>query len=540
MNRPARKRVAFLCRGTTLPRWQAKAIRQVLEIPGVQLAGLGMPHPAHAEAETGGLRGRLRRRILELLSSSALVQENISDIAPPSLTIEFDGLVPTGGDVRRLADLGAEVVFSFLPVQQEIETASTLPIWQILINGRSVNAQGSAELSAALLTERTARVAMLQVGRKLGAEIELSLKKADGRPTIDTLLHGASWLPAMWLVSGERGAENDRSMSSIKEHLSAEKEESIISFVRILLQLEVLRMRAERSMLPSAGTWNVGLLYQPIATLLEPEPNLNVRWLSSPSTGNHRLEPFGYIAPDGQLNVLYRKRDRTKEFSVVARLRPKSDSVLKRSRSMLSTQRDLEYPFVLERPEGAFAVIGYPHQGCTELFQVASTNDGLDHVKILLDRALSSPTLIEHEGRWWLFGTDPDAPDNILLAFHSERFDGPYTAHTLNPLKTGSVGTRPAGTMFRRGNELWRPTLDPSEPDTSAVILNKIVVLTPDEFQEVPGNRIAGFRGSVYGHGVRTIAAMGDITLIDGIRLNTPTAPASSKERRERHSDEDE
>lgn len=519
-NRPI-KRLAFLCPGTDLPRWQGQAMRQVLTIPGVELVGLGLPLHARTEDHPGGLLGYLQRRNLALLSGSALLPDDISEIRTSAPLIEFADSRPSASEVQQMSAWNADAIFSFLPEPYQGQVYENLPIWQFLLNEQPMDGRGSVNLSSAILRQTNARAKLIGLNGAVGAEAEFSVKRDDGTLGIDTLLHGASWLPAKLVM--ERSIELNENIN--KASYTAIEQTSITSEVSFFLRCELMRWRAERNKSSVPGSWNIGILHQPISALLEPEPSMNIRWLSAPSNGNQRMEPFGYTAPDGQLNVLYRKKDRSKAFDTVARLRPKSDSVLKRSRSMLTTQADLEYPFVLERPDGAYVVIGYPHQGRTELFKVASTNDGLDHLKILLHRALSSPTLTEFDGRWWLFGTDPDAADTVLLAFHSDRFSGPYTAHTRNPLKIGPVGTRPAGTMFMHEGALWRPALDPTLTDSTAVILNKVEVLTPDEFLETPFKRIDGFRGTVYGNGVRTLCAMGDITLIDGVRLATPSRP---------------
>ena len=66
--------------------------------------------------------------------------------------------------------------------------------------------------------------------------------------------------------------------------------------------------------------------------------------------------------------------------------------------------------------------------------------------------------------------------------------------------------------------DLWRPTRDASTPGTDHVTLNRITTLTTKEFKEEVGKRIEGFPGTAYAKGIRTLCAMGDITLIDGLR----------------------
>jgi len=524
-------RIAFLLPGTTLPSWQVNAMRHAMEIPGVRLVVMGIPGLVSSEHLTGGIRGYLEKRALDLLCSKAHLREDASDLLgqTPVVAIGSDGLTPA--DLAQFNPYEPEMTFSFLPPFAPSSVQNEQPIWQFNIAGRGLLPTGLPVMGSHLLAGPSARTALVGVDGKTGLGLDISLTDQQGARSIDALLYGAAWLPARMIV--ERVMNIGSTSNEITN--SIDDEVSMMQLANLTIRLEIARWQRRNEIEGATGSWNIGILYQPITVLLEEEPSMNVRWLPSPSTGNHRMEPFGYTAEDGQLNVIYRKKSKAKEHDTLARLRPKSDSVLKRSRSMLSTQADLEYPFVVERPDGAYVIVSYPHQGRTELFKVAPTNDQLHHIKILMNRAISSPTLTEHEGRWWLFGTDPDAPDNILLAFHSPDFDGPFQPHTLNPIKVGSVGVRPAGTFFRNGEQLWRPTLDKSETDTMAVILAQVEDLTPTSFREKTGKRVAGFWGSVYGHGVRTLSTMGDITLIDGVRLaNRPKSATEPKQPRER------
>lgn len=286
-----------------------------------------------------------------------------------------------------------------------------------------------------------------------------------------------------------------------------------------------------------AGDWNIGLLHQPIHVLLDEDASMNVRWFPPPSSSKGRMEPFGYFAADGELNVLYHKADGNTGGNSIARLRPKPDNILKRSRVMLEVERDHAYPYVV-------LVNGVPHvlrtvrsEGSTGLYRVNDTNDGLDPVAVLLDVALHSPTLFEHDGRWWLMGTQDPLRDAALFAYHGASPTGPFTPHLFNPVKCDVRSARPAGTPFAHEGVLWRPALDVSDPQRPAVVLNKVLSLSPDTFAEEPGRMLEGFTSTAYGRGVRTLCAMGEVTLVDGLRspvLSASKANAGRSKRRKR------
>lgn len=306
--------------------------------------------------------------------------------------------------------------------------------------------------------------------------------------------------------------------------------------IRMLIRgLKRRLMEARPAARYTSGPYNIGILHQPIHVLLEEEGSRNVRWLPTPSKGKSRLEPFGYIGHDGELNALFRKCDEDGTEGVIARVRPKPDNILKRSRVMLDEGDDSGYPFTLEVDGVVHVVISSMRDRTIRLDRVNTANDGFETGPCLIREALHAPTLFRHEGRWWLMGTSDPLPNALLRAWHAESIEGPYIEHGHGPLKCDVRSSRPAGTPFVHNGELYRPALDGSRPEKPAVVINRIVHLDTERFHEEVVQRITGFNASAYGAGVRTISAMGGITLVDGLRsavVSGKKANASSSKRR--------
>jgi hypothetical protein len=64
----------------------------------------------------------------------------------------------------------------------------------------------------------------------------------------------------------------------------------------------------------------------------------------------------------------------------------------------------------------------------------------------------------------------------------------------------------------------WLPPPDGSRGYGEAVVINRIDVLTPEAYVETPVARIAPDPAGPYPHGLHTISAAGEWTLIDGKR----------------------
>lgn len=284
---------------------------------------------------------------------------------------------------------------------------------------------------------------------------------------------------------------------------------------RLLLQLRRWLSGAPTASLDASGAWNIGVLYQPVHVLLREDGSRNVRWLPSPSKGRSRMEPFGYFDSAGELNALYRKGDGGGGH--IARVRPKADNILKRSRTMLDGAEDAAYPFVLMIDGAPHAVIADHAHEEVRLRPVSADNASLGEGQVILQAKLHSPTLFRHEGRWWLLGTQAPWPEACLHAYHAPAPQGPFIPHARMPVKCHAGHARPAGTPFVHDGQLYRPALDASDPEHPAVWINRVELLTPDAFHETPVHRLEGFPATAYGQGVRTVSAIGDITLVDGL-----------------------
>lgn len=294
-----------------------------------------------------------------------------------------------------------------------------------------------------------------------------------------------------------------------------------------LLRWRWRRMAGAPALAPldESGPWNIGVLHQPAWVLLQEDGSRNVRWLPSPSKGRSRMEPFGYFAADGELNALYRKGDEDGGGGVIARVRPKADNILKRSRTMLDSVPGAGYPYVVRIGDAVHAAITDLERGEVRLRPVASDNSALEEGRAILAEPLLAPTLFEHGGRWWLFGTKQPYPEALLHAYHAASPWGPFTPHASAPLKCHVAHSRPAGTPFTHQGQLYRPALDATDPLHPAVWIMRIDHLSPEGFVEHPVRRLAGFSSTAYGMGVRTVSAIGDVTLVDGLR--SPVLQAS-------------
>jgi hypothetical protein len=126
-------------------------------------------------------------------------------------------------------------------------------------------------------------------------------------------------------------------------------------------------------------------------------------------------------------------------------------------------------------------------------------------------------SLVEHDGRWWIFATRSDLGDNHSLSiWHATELLGPWNAHRGNPVKTDIRSARSGGTPFVIDGTLYRPAQDGSRTYGGRVILNRVERLTTTEFRETPVVSVTPQRGTAYPDGLHTLSAAGRRTIVDG------------------------
>ena len=205
----------------------------------------------------------------------------------------------------------------------------------------------------------------------------------------------------------------------------------------------------------------------------------------------------------------------------------------RRPEMVLETGHHLSYPFVLEWrgemfmiPESARAGDSPAEQAQLSIpvFRAQDFPRGwVQETAMLENLEVFDPTLAEIDGRWWLFCTRGELGASSwdeLHLFHAPTPFGPWTPHRRNPVKSDVRSARPAGRIFRRGGEWYRPAQDCSVRYGYGMSINRITRLTPTDYEEVVVEHIAPdwTRNLI---GTHTLNAAGRLSVVDGIRRRT-------------------
>jgi hypothetical protein len=157
-------------------------------------------------------------------------------------------------------------------------------------------------------------------------------------------------------------------------------------------------------------------------------------------------------------------------------------------RRVLERDYHLSYPFTFEYHGARYLLPETAATGRLELYRAARPPFEWVPERVLMEGvALRDATLVEIEGRWWMFaGTSPPgaAPSDELSLFHADTPFGPWTPHERNPVVSDVRWARPAGALFRRDGSWYRPAQDSTGGYGAAIRFRRIVELTPERYRE--------------------------------------------------------
>jgi hypothetical protein len=267
--------------------------------------------------------------------------------------------------------------------------------------------------------------------------------------------------------------------------------------------------------------WRPAIVAAPLAEIVRrgTVEGFAVHWL--PPMGSFRFlaDPFG-LWRDGLLHVFVETYDYRVRVGAIEVLTYSPAFDLIARASALAEPWHLSYPQVVEA-EGETWMLPEAHRsgGLTLYRAVEFPGRWEAACRIALDHVAVDATLLFHDGRWWLFYTSaanaPDKMGALHIAF-ADRITGPWTPHPGNPVRLDQASARPGGTAQLIDGRVMLPVQDCAQTYGGAIRPLWFDRLDTARADMQPGPAI-GLPASFapYSEGMHTLAAAGDVTLID-------------------------
>ena len=266
--------------------------------------------------------------------------------------------------------------------------------------------------------------------------------------------------------------------------------------------------------------WHVGMIRQPIHSLLNPGVRHRIEWLPFRRANRYMADPFAIrVGPTTKL--LMEEYDYSSRRGIIVESELTDGGGWSPPRPVLRAERHMAYPYLFEhRGEIWCTPENQDIRGVALYAWDRERRRWSHHDVILHDFPAVDPTIIRHGGHWWLFCTSrDDYPQAKLFLWQASDLTGPWEPHPGNPVKVDVRSSRPAGTPFEFEGQLYRPAQDCSETYGGGITINRVTRLTPVAFAEEPVATIEAGRGSDYAAGIHTLSGSGELTMLDGKRV---------------------
>jgi hypothetical protein len=296
---------------------------------------------------------------------------------------------------------------------------------------------------------------------------------------------------------------------------------SVSSIVLFFFRFFLRRLRWFVKGVCSNEHWSIGVLW---AKKLEIPDNVPLTQFTKLQDDGNRYyaDPFLFSYKDTKWLFAEELEYRTKRGVICCGALRAGETTIS-FRPALSRPYHLSYPFVFQHCGVIYMMPESGSNHCVQLFRARSFPFDWVFDRIILNNVeLYDPTLVNYQDRWWIFGAivhkDGSAWDELAI-FYSDRLDGCWKPHRLNPVKSDCRSARPAGRMIVVDDRLLRPAQDCENGYGMGVVWLKVDQLTPDKFSE---REIARWPGSAAGaQGIHTFDCDGELAVIDTRRAFT-------------------
>ncbi len=162
---------------------------------------------------------------------------------------------------------------------------------------------------------------------------------------------------------------------------------------------------------------------------------------------------------------------------------------------VLARPYHLSYPFLFEFDGSVYMIPESAEAKRVEVYRCTQFPFSWEPYTTLLEDVYAyDPTLVEHDGLWWMFLTiqhGGNSPNDELHLYYADSPFGEWAPHALNPVKLDVRAARPAGALFRENGKLYRPAQDCSGRYGRAISIQEVRRMTPDEYEEAEVRRIS-------------------------------------------------
>ena len=568
-------RVGIMASSTQFPEWVADAIDFVAEVPGVEISLLILegkrripPAPLAPRPQTwwgrirtawqdGSLGEKIRGRVDWLNSKSLYLRYRRWQLSsrriPCEKMVDLSGLlagVPRivcntrakgrfaevfdESDVAIVADYKLDWIFkcAFNIIHGPILQAARFGIWSFHHDDH-LRYRGGPPAYWEMVHGDPWTGAMLQrINEKLDDGVVLHkewlrTERDSYSYNLNRAWRASSPWPALASLLLQAHNDLDFSPSSVRSDAPVYKAPKNREIVPFWVRLIGRKVKARLSPLgPRRYHWGIGIIDCSPEDYLSSSTPLEPRWISGP-TGCFCADPF-VMSYKGLDYLFYEQFHHDGQRGQIAVTSTRDWRQFSQPEIVLgASDTHYSYPLVMEH-EGSF--YGIPEQ-CQQnqicLYELCDFPGGWQKVGVLVDNLCAlDPTLFFFNGLWWIMAGEGSGVDHLHI-FYSSDLRGPWKSHAKNPVVSSRARrARPAGRVFRRGEQLIRPAQYGHRYYGYGLLFYRIDRLTPDDYAETLVRIQLPERSWPFPDGVHHFESAGSRCLVDGqLHFHGPSLP---------------
>lgn len=546
-----------MCAGTELSGFERECLRRLLEIPGVELV-LRIVHANPPQPSS------TRQRLLKLLGIRGALWPIFQILFPVRKTAahasaDATDLIGRAPEIRcavtkkgkwseyfseadletiRSYELDFILKLSFGIIRGGILTAARYGIWSFHHDDPDVYRGGppafweihdGAPANGAILQRLTERLdggVLLQ--RCWAATDHTSYAGNYAR-----ILWATTHLPARVCRDILNGVGGYAEAPPMKTEAPIYRSPNNRAMLRFFWRTARARLSVQWDRLFRIEQWRVGVARAPVESFLQEGPAPIIEWLPNPGPTEFLADPFAAsVRPDG-LELLVERYDHRTDKGVIERLDWSADGPAGALAPAIDDAGHHSYPYVLEWEGQTYCIPETASEREVALYQ-RKPDGSWEKAAVLLEGVEAvDATVFRHEGRWWMMLTDLAWHRNgTLSAWYADDLRGPWTPHANNPIKSDIRSSRPGGPLFEHEGRLYRPAQDCSQTYGWRLALNRVLKVTPTQFEEEAVGWRQHHPNGPCPHGFHTLVGAEPFTLVDGKRMETSLRMAWFRMRR--------
>jgi hypothetical protein len=266
--------------------------------------------------------------------------------------------------------------------------------------------------------------------------------------------------------------------------------------------------------------WSIGITNASIENIINNNiSKKSFTWLPIPENTRFFADPFVFKNPDGNIEIIFEDYSSYRYGTISLATLNAQFSTLS-IKPLLDTGFHLSYPSVFNHDGKTYIIPESSKEGGLHCYEFDFETKSLKNKRTIIENEpLLDSTILYYNNKYWLFATKRGLNSNSdLYIYHSNKWDGDYVAHQGNPVKSSLSGTRPAGNFIIHNDTIYRPTQNSAEYYGKSIILQKIIQLDDENFEEIAVTELTLQKNNKFNFGIHTINITNDVIVVDGLR----------------------